>query len=64
MSALKWVIKLGADAFRATKAANGRWHKPKVSPLQAARLRKQFLLEGKCVYTHDAFGVCIASTLC
>lgn len=50
MSALKWIVKLGADAFRAQKAANGKWHKPKVTPMQAAKLRKQFLSEGKCVH--------------
>lgn len=49
MSALKWIVKLGADAFNATKSASGRWHKPKVSAMQAAKLRKQFLNEGKYV---------------
>lgn len=60
MSALKWIVKLGADAFRATKAANGKWHKAKVTPMQAAKLRKQFLLEGK--YVHDVYA-CVA-TIC
>lgn len=42
----QWLAKLGAEAFKPQKV-NGVWRKAVLSPLAAARLRKQYILEGR-----------------